>query len=323
MEYKTHPCIKKHDKNPVLKASDVPYHSTLVFNPGVVKFEGRYIMVFRNDYGSEQKNKLYGRNLGLAVSDDGINWKVAEKPLLQEAKGPLSGAYDPRLIQIEGRLYMCFAFSKNGTCAGIATTEDLEKWSILSVTVPDNRNIVLFPEKIGGMFVRMERPFAAYDRPGDRFDIWISMSRDCKYWGDSELLLEASRVPWVNDKIGPGPQPVKTKRGWLAFFHGVDIDNSRKWGWTGTWNKRYSAGLLLLDIENPYKIIGISEGPVLCPETDYETKGYRDCVIFPTGLVREDDGTVKIYYGASDTVVGLATADAEELASLCREEFLP
>ena len=78
MEYKTHPCIKKHDKNPVLKASDVPYHSTLVFNPGVVKFEGRYIMVFRNDYGSEQKNKLYGRNLGLAVSDDGINWKVAE-----------------------------------------------------------------------------------------------------------------------------------------------------------------------------------------------------------------------------------------------------
>lgn len=313
--------IKRHKKNPVLSAKDIPYKATLIFNPGVAKFKEKYVMIFRNDFGDEKKKKLYGHNLGLAVSEDGIKWEVESKPLFQNSKSILSKAYDPRLTVIEKNLYMCFAYSKNGVCGGIAKTEDLKHWEILSTTVPDNRNIVLFPEKINGMFVRLERPFAGYLRPGDRFDIWISVSPDCIYWGKPELLLSSTEVKWVNNKIGPATPPIKTDKGWLVFFHGVDIDLSRNWGWSRNWNKRYRAGLFLLDLKNPYKIKGFCPHPVMEPEEIYETKGYRDNVIFPTGAVPEKDGSVKIYYGAADTVIGMATAKIAELVSLCKKNF--
>ena len=112
---------------------------------------------------------------------------------------------------------------------------------------------------------------------------------------------------------------MKTDRGWLAFFHSVDKDDSRTgWGWREDWTKRYTAGLMLLDLENPAKLIGLSKGPVLTPEIELETKGYRDQVIFPGGMILEDDGEVKIYYGAADTVECLATAKVDDLLDLCQ-----
>lgn len=324
----THACIERHPANPILHADMVPYHATLTFNAGVCKFQGRYVMIFRNDYGDAAAKRLDGCNLGLATSDDGIKWQVNDKPINTDPNHPLFKAYDPRLTVIDGRLYLCFALGifidgheqNHGTCGGVAVTDDLENWEVLSVSVPDNRNMVLFPERIDGKIARLERPFAGYLRPGDRFDTWISFSPDGKYWGDSQLLLSTEDQSWINNKNGPAAPPVRTEKGWLTLFHGVDIDPSRKgWGWDGKWDKRYSAGLMLLDLKDPRKVIGICPTPVLVPEApyDYETSGYRDYVIFPGGMILEDDGQVKIYYGAADTVECLATAHVNDLLALC------
>jgi len=319
--FTTHPAIVRHPRNPVLCAEDVPFHATLVFNAGVVKFRGRYVMIFRNDFGDAAAKTLAGNNLGLAFSEDGVRWQVEPRPLYEDASHPLWKAYDPRLTVLDGRLYLCFALSDtHGTCGGVAVTDDLKTWEVLSVSAPDNRNMVIFPERIAGKIVRLERPFAGYLRPGDRFDIFLSASPDGRYWGETRLVLGTEQVPWVNNKIGPAAPPVRTERGWLAFFHGVDIDKTRTgWGWSGDWTKRYSAGLMLLDLEDPARVIGLSRGPVLVPEPAYayEAHGYRDYVIFPGGMILEDDGEVKIYYGAADTVECLATARLEDLLGLC------
>lgn len=312
--------ITRFEGNPILSYKDIPYKAALIFNAGVTKYNGKYVMVFRNDYGSYENQTLEGTNIGIAYSDDGINWTVSPKPCFSLADDEILRAYDPRLTVIDGKCCMCFAIdTRHGVCGGIAVTEDFEKFDILSVSTPDNRNMVLFPEKIQDKYVRLERPFPVYSRGGDRFDLWMSKSPDLKYWGESKLLLAVENVPFANDKIGPAAPPIKTEKGWLTTFHAVDIDQSRgKNGWEEAWKKRYTAGIMLLDLEDPTKIIGISKEPLIAPETDYETKeGYRTNVIFPGGMILEPNGEVKIYYGASDSVECLATADVNDLINLC------
>jgi beta-1,4-mannooligosaccharide/beta-1,4-mannosyl-N-acetylglucosamine phosphorylase len=310
---------------PVLSAKDIPYKADCIFNAGVVKYQGRYIMAFRNDYDYNGKGSFNGCLIGLAFSEDGISWKVQDKPFLtvEDIGDPeVTKVYDPRLTIIEDKCYLCFAVdTKHGLRGGIGVTEDLKTVTILSLTAPDNRNMVLFPEKIGGRYVRLERPFPVYSRGGvDRFDTWMSYSYDMKYWGDTKLLFAVEDVPFANDKIGPGAPPVKTEHGWLTLFHSVDIDRTRgKNGWEDRWQKRYCAGIMLLDLEDPSKIIGMSKEPLIAPETEYETEGgFRTNVIFPGGMILEDDGEVKIYYGASDTVECMATARVEDLIALCK-----
>ena len=317
------PVIKRYELNPILSSKDIPYKSDLVFNAGVVKFQGKYVMIFRNDYGYSGGNNFEGTNLGLAYSDDGINWTVEPKPCFELQDEEIIRVYDPRLTVIEGRCYMCFAVdTKHGIRGGIAVTDDFYNFEILSMTVPDNRNMVLFPEKLNNKYVRLERPFPVYSRGRDQFDTWISDSPDLKYWGNSHLLFGVEHVPFANDKVGPAAPPVKTDRGWLTTFHAVDIDTRRgKNGWEDTWKKRYSAGIMLLDKDEPSKVLGMSKVPLIAPETEYEKNGFRNDVIFPGGMIVEDTGEVKIYYGAADTVECLATADVNDLINLCTDSL--
>jgi len=325
-ELKSSPVITRWmNGEPVLSKKDIPYDAECIFNAGVTKFRGKYVMVFRNDYQFNGISSFGKCMIGIALSDDGIHWEVQDRPFLtvEDLHDPdVTRVYDPRLTVIEDRCYLCFAVdTKHGIRGGVGVTDDLEHVEVLSLTVPDNRNMVLFPEKIGGKYVRLERPFPVYSRGHkDRFDIWMSKSPDLRYWGDSELLLGVEHVPYANDKIGPGAPPIKTKEGWLVVFHTVDIDPERgKNGWEPTWKKRYCAGVMLLDLENPSKIIGMYQEPLIAPETKYEVEeGFRTNVIFPGGLIAEEDGTVKIYYGASDTVECMATAKIEDLIALCK-----
>ncbi len=319
-ELRSSPVMTRYPGNPVLSKKDVPYKATLIFNAGVTKYEGKYVMVFRNDYGDFGEHRFEGTNLGLAFSDDGIEWEVAPKPCWELKNEEISRAYDPRLMVIDGQVYMCFAVdTRHGVRGGIAVTDDFDKFEIISMSVPDNRNMVLFPEKIGGMYVRLERPFPVYSRGGERFDTWISDSPDLKYWGNSNLLLAVEDVPFANTKTGPAAPPVKTPKGWLTTFHAVDTDPSRgKNGWEPVWRKRYTAGIMLLDLDDPSKVIGLYKEPLLAPEAPYEVdEGFRTNVIFPGGMVLEDSGEVKLYYGAADTVECLATADVADLLALC------
>lgn len=317
--YTSSKIIKKLEQ-PVLTYQDIPYKAALIFNAGVAKINGRYVMLFRNDYGDYDKQVLEGTNLGLAYSDDGIHWKAEPKPCFAVADNEITRIYDPRLTVIASKCYMCFAVdTRHGVRGGIATTDNFEQLNIISLSVPENRNMVLFPEKINGNYVRLERPMPVYSRGRDRFDIWLSRSPDLRYWGDSELVLGVEHVPFANDKIGPAAPPVKTKYGWLTTFHAVERDESRgKHGWEPSWKKIYYGGIMLLDLEDPSKVIGLCETPLIAPELKHETEeGFRTDVIFPGGMILEDNGEVKIYYGASDTVECLATADVEDLVKLC------
>ncbi len=317
---KSSPIIKRCPGNPVLSAKDIPFKADLIFNAGVAKYQGRYVMVFRNDYGYSGGNNFEGTNIGLAFSNDGIKWDVRSEPCFKLEDEEILRAYDPRLTVMDGKCYMCFAVdTRHGLRGGIAVTEDFENFEILSMSAPDNRNMVLFPEKVNGRYVRLERPFPVYSRGGkDRFDAWISDSPDLVYWGNSKLLLAVENVPFANDKVGPAAPPIKTKYGWLTTFHAVDIDQTRgKNGWEDFWKKRYMAGIMLLDLDDPAKVIGMSKEPLIAPETDYERDGFRNDVIFPGGMILEDSGEVKIYYGAADTVECLATAHVDELVKLC------
>ncbi len=331
-ELKTSPVITKYPGNPILSDKDIPYSASLIFNAGVAKYQGKYVMIFRNDYGCNQKQweeegRLYfdGTHLGIAFSDDGIHWDVQKKPFFSQEDmktDEIVRFYDPRLTVIDGELMMCFAVdTKHGVLGGIGRVHDFEKLEVISMSVPDNRNMVLFPEKIGGLYTRLERPFPVYSRGKDRFDTWISQSPDLKFWGNSKLLMGVEHVPFANDKIGPAAPPVKTEKGWLTTFHAVDIDHTRgKHGWEKAWKKRYTAGIMLLDLEDPSKIVGYSKQPLIAPDAPYEAEGgFRNNVIFPGGMILEDSGEVKIYYGAADTVECLATADVNDLIKLCLE----
>ncbi len=331
-ELKSCPAIQRYEQNPVLSADQVPYASTLVFNAGVIKWQGRYVMVFRNDYNHVKQGSFEGTNIGICFSDDGIHWEVDPQPCFDVKtdkelesrfclpEGEIKRCYDPRLTLIENEVFMTFAVdTAHGLRGGIAKTTDFKDWTILSLTVPDNRNMVLFPEKINGKYVRLERPMPVYSRGRDRFDMWMSESPDMIYWGNSKLVAAVENFNYTNDKVGPGAPPVKTDKGWLVFTHGVDIDYDRgKNGWEDKWQKRYCAGMVLLDLEDPSKVLGFYCDPLLAPEAVYEAvDGFRTNVIFPTGAILEDDGTVKVYYGAADTVIALATANVDELVDLC------
>jgi beta-1,4-mannooligosaccharide/beta-1,4-mannosyl-N-acetylglucosamine phosphorylase len=315
--------ISRHPNNPILSASEVPYNSALVFNAGVVKYHGKYVMVFRNDYGSIEKKRIDGTNLGLAFSDDGIKWEVEPEPCFHYEDQDVWCVNDPRLTVIDEKCCMTFAMiARSGVRGAIAITEDFHHFEVLHETLPDNRNLVLFPEKIDQKYLRLERPFANYLRAHqESFDIWLSESPDLIHWGNPRLVLSAAEVPFSNDKIGPGTPPIKTEKGWITIFHSVDVDPNRgKQGWEEKWDKRYTAGVMLLDLEEPSKIIGFSKEPILVPEVVYETEnGFRNNVVFPCAAILEENGEFKIYYGAADTVECLAFINVEDLIKACLE----
>ena len=133
--------------------------------------------------------------------------------------------YDPRLTVIEGKIYMCFAVDTlHGICS-VATTDDFQKFTWLSVSTPDNRNLVLFPRRIGGNFVRYERPLPVYmrDNPED-FPIWCAESSDLVFWGRNRPVLGVDEVPYANSKIGPAAHPLKRLMvGWLPSTRSIAI----------------------------------------------------------------------------------------------------
>ncbi len=331
-QWKSASVINKMDK-PILTHEDIPYNASLIFNAGVAKFKGKYVMVFRNDYGTtkelfESGKRFEGTNLGVAYSDDGIHWTPEDKPWFEWKDGEVQRAYDPRLTVIEDELYICMAIdTKHGLRGGIAKINDFNSPpQFLSLSSPDNRNMVLFPEKINGNYVRLERPMPIYSKGGtpdcgkyDLFDMWLSESPDLVYWGKTRLVMDVGMVAFANDKVGPAAPPIKTDKGWLTTFHTVERDAALgKNGWETKWDKVYHAGICLLDLNDPSRVIGIYDEPLITSELPFELQdGFRTNVIFPGAMILEDNGEVKIYYGAADTVECLATANVDELVSLC------
>ncbi len=326
MDFQTQPFVKRHGI--VLAREQCTYDAALTFNAGVLREEKGYRMLFRNDYGfcredfidfynGVSDNTVPKTNIGTAFSTDGVHWSVEPDRVLAFSDGDISRIYDPRLVKLEdGRTAMTFALdSKFGTRCGTAVTEDFTNFAITDISVPENRNIVLFPKRINGLWMRLERPFAV--TVGCHSGIWISESPDLVHWGRPTLLLSVEEVPFSDDKLGPAAPPVLTDAGWLVLFHGVKECEKPFRAWQRDWKSRYCCGAMLLDAENPRLIRGLAETPLMVPETEYELDGFRGGVIFPGALIPEADGSVKIYYGAADTCECLATAELSELIAFC------
>lgn len=278
-------------------------------------------MLFRNDYGSFEEKKLNGEtNVGLAFSDDGLHWEVQPEPVWKAAGDEWHIFYDPRLQIVEGQPIVTIAIETgHGTRGGIATTNDFRTFEMQHATLPDNRDLVLFPEKVRGDYVRLDRPFLAFGPMAQQgYSIWMSRSPDLRYWGEHSLVLGIDQVPYANDRIGAGAPPVRTEKGWLVLIHTVqDVEGREKDGWEDKWNHEYSAAALLLDLEDPSKVIGLSQEPIFRASTEYETAGgYRNHVVFPTSLLVDGD-EARIYYSASDSWMCTATASLSELVAAC------
>ncbi|WP_309380253.1 glycoside hydrolase family 130 protein [Cerasicoccus frondis] len=328
--------VSKYPNNPILTSHNIPYQADCVFNAGVAKIDGDYIMIFRNDYDYKGGTIFGGCSLGLARSKNGTSWTVEPKPILtiDQAReqfghshdnrfGPeeIIRVYDPRITVIDNHIILCTAMdTKHGVVGSILKTDDFRNFELLSITTPDNRNMVLFPERINGKYYRLERPFPTYGRgKPEAFEIWSSASPDLRHWGNSRLVLGSEEVPYANCKIGPAAPPIKTPQGWLTTIHAVmknENEQLHAWG-NQVWNKTYFAGIMLMDISDPQRVIGMSSKPLITPDKSYELKGFRGSVVFPGGMILEDNGEVKIYYGAADTHVALATAHVDDLLSLC------
>ncbi len=304
--------VTRYEGNPILTPDDIPYPVETVHNAGVTKYDGRYIMLFRSHLDT-------GRSIiGLAESDDGFHFKVRPEPFLTPGAEPpfleyeAYGVEDPRITCLEGTYYITYsAYSRHGVRIALARTRDFESVQRVSlITQADYRNTVIFPEKIDGRYVRLDRPHSEISP----WSIWISYSPDLIHWGDSRVVMKPEKYHWDEMKIGPGAPPIKTSKGWLNIYHGVfpTMDGAV-----------YRLGVALHDLDDAARIVGVCDRWILQPEDPWEVVGYVHNVVFTCGAVPEDDGTLKLYWGGADKVMCAGTAVIDELVDLCLTHSRP
>lgn len=307
MAARQEPIIRRYEKNPILTRGDVPYPVETVHNAGVVKHEGKYVMLFR----AHLRN---GRCvIGLAESPDGYHFAVRPEPFIAPAAAEPFAGYeeygveDPRICSMEGAYWITYsAYSRHGVRIALARTTDFRRLErIALITQSDYRNVVIFPETFQGRYARLDRPHSEISP----WSIWISYSPDLVHWGDARVVIKPMSYHWDEMKVGPGATPMKTDKGWLNIYHGVfqTMDGAV-----------YRLGVALHDLQDPSRVVGVADEWVLQPEDPWEITGYVHNVVFCCGAVAESDGSVKIYWGGADSVMCAGTAAIRDLVDLCR-----
>lgn len=297
--------IHRYPGNPILTPDMIP-GANAVFNSSVARFSDRYVAVLRVE------RRIGDQTIRLAWSDDGIHFVVTPDRILVPTEEPYltyEGAmYDPRITEIDGIYYICTAAeNKYGCQVSLSKTTDFETFEKVCIaSEPTNRNMVLFPERIGGLYVRLDRPFES----GGSGNIWISYSPDLIYWGRSECIMEAGGFRWDQGKIGPGAPPIKTDHGWLIIYHGT----------TPRCNGQiYKAGVALLDLDDPRKVIARAKEYLMAPRELYERVGDVPNVVFVTAAIPDyEKDEVRLYYGGGDTVFCTATAKLSDLIEFAK-----
>lgn len=293
--------VWRFSQNPVIQRDHLEV-SNSIFNSAVVPFEGGFAGVFRVD------DKARSMELHAGFSKDGLNWDISESriefvktdPTLQD----FQYGYDPRVCWIEDRFYVtwCNAYGWKPTI-GCAYTYDFKTfYQIENAFLPFNRNGVLFPRKINGNYMMLSRPSDSGHTPFG--DIYISQSPDMTYWGKHRHVMSPS-MGWESTKIGAGPIPIETDRGWLIFYHGV---------LTSCNGYVYSFSAALLDKDEPWKVLKRGREYLISPQKDYECVGDVPNVTFPcANLVDADTGRIAIYYGCADTCTSLCFTTVDDV----------
>ncbi len=296
--------LRRYRENPILRPHDFPKMVNAVFNPGATVFENQTMLLLRVEYRTGLSS------LVAALSDNGVtDWEIEPiRGLHPQLDGFEEhwGVEDPRITKVGDEYYVVYVgYSAAGPLVLLATTLDFTHWQRRGVLMPpEDKDAALFPVTFDGRWALLHRP--APSMAGVGAHMWISFSPDLRHWGDSRVVLAARRGGWWDaNKVGLGPPPLRTPKGWLVCYHGVKVTAS---------GSVYRLGLALLDLENPTRVLARGNEWLLGPHEAYERGGDVPDVVFPCGWVLRDDGdTLHLYYGAADSVVCLAEAS---LASL-------
>lgn len=338
-------------ENPILKPADVPpsiegLRVECVLNPGAFRFNGktwlllrvaeaaherpgkvavpvrhpeRGIEVFEIDRDDPDldltdprifslRNQTFLSTLShlrLASSDDGVHFNVEPQPALL-GEGPLEsyGVEDCRVTALDGQYLLTYtAVSPCGIGIGLRITEDWRTFTSHGMIIsPDNKDGAIFEQKVDGAYYMFHRPANKHLRGNY---IWMACSQDLQHWGNHRCVALSRPEMWDSERVGAGAAPIWTPDGWLEIYHGANATH------------RYCLGALLLDLDEPWRVIARSEEPIMEPREDYERKGFFGEVIFTNGHVTDGD-TLTIYYGASDSVVCGATFSIREILDSLR-----
>lgn len=298
----------RYSKNPLIDWNPTP-STARIYNSAVLPFEGSFVGVFRADHKNGRANIHFGRSkdgLLFDIDDDIIPWVDENgKP------DPISYGYDPRFVKIDDTYYVVWCDDMKGASIGMGMTKDFKTWTRLpNPLMPFNRNGVLFPRKINGNYILFSRPSDSAHTPFG--DIYMSESPDLIYWGKHRWVMgRGGQGWWQGTKIGGGPVPIETREGWLMFYHGV----------SGTCNGFvYSFSAVLLDIDDPGKVLLRARDYMLTPEKEYETVGFVPNVTFPCANIFDAvTGRIAIYYGAADTYTALAFCQVDEVLDFLKK----
>ena len=296
--------------NPILSAADIPYRANTVFNAAAAAIDGESILLMRVE-------DLRGiSHLTVARSDDGrTGWRVDPEPTLMPDPDhhpeEVWGIEDPRITWLPEREEWAVAytaFSRRGPLVSLATTHDFRQFHRLGPAMPpEDKDAALFPRRIDGRWALIHRPTPL----AGPAHIWLAFSPDLRHWGDHTLLLPAREGAWWDaGKIGLGPPPLETPEGWLMLYHGVRSTAS---------GSLYRAGLVLLDLEDPRRVLHRTDEWVFGPSESYEQTGDVGGVVFPCGWIHDPTtDELRIYYGAADSAIALTTATLSDLVAYVR-----
>ncbi|KMM39355.1 BtaManbiosPhlase [Guptibacillus hwajinpoensis] len=238
----------------------------------------------------------------IARSKNGRQFTIDDEPFIYpETEREAWGVEDPRVTQIQDTYYIQYsAVSPEGIGVGLISTKDFSTYERHGLMLhPENKDVSIFPEKINGKYYTLHRPVPkGIGQP----EIWLAESDNLLYWGNHQYLLGLSQDGWDNGRIGGGAIPFRTDKGWLEIYHAADKNN------------RYCLGAVLLDSDNPAKVLAKTEEPILSPEAKYEVDGFFGNVVFTCGVTVQGDN-VRIYYGASDTSMAAADLSLKEILS--------
>jgi beta-1,2-mannobiose phosphorylase / 1,2-beta-oligomannan phosphorylase len=300
--------LQRYNKNPILKPNNANWwESEAVFNPAIL-YDGDKVHMLYRAVGKEDN---YISRIGYASSVDGFNFQrqngIAMGPVEDYEK---YGLEDPRLIQIGNQIFITYVVLSDYVSRGpigstaLATTTDFKEYvrfGIITSKGSNNKDVVLFHEKINNKYLFLHRPtgWVGQKFGVDKPSIWLGEGGSLTNFENHTILLKP-KYQWEDSKIGSGPPPIKTKKGWLLIYHGVDT------------NLVYRTGAVLLDISDPSKVVGRTENPILEPEELFEKTGYVKNVVFPTGSCIIDDDLF-LYYGGADKVCCVATVKLDSL----------
>ncbi|WEK35927.1 MAG: glycoside hydrolase family 130 protein [Candidatus Pseudobacter hemicellulosilyticus] len=340
---------RRFPENPLLSPIDLPpsmegLEIACLLNPGVFRYDGKIWMIIRVAERPRQKEGILSfpvlngkggmsimeipandpeldagdarvinykgadylttlSHLRLVCSEDGRQfYEPGGYPkLVGEGLLETFGIEDCRVTELEGRYHLTFtAVSESGVGVGMRTTSDWKNFERHGMILPPhNKDCAIFEEKINGLYYMLHRP-SSVDLGGNY--IWLASSPDGLHWGNHQCLVKTRKDNWDSARVGAGAAPIKTDKGWLEIYHGANFKHE------------YCLGAVLLDLQDPSKVIARTDEPIMVPTADYELNGFFGKVVFTNGhIVHPDGDTITVYYGAADEFVCGADFSLKEI----------